>query len=578
MTDCITNDTLSERPVFKPMEKLFFLFFYPFFCFAISDAEYEKQLHNIYLKHYKEPISYTDWNSQIQDLPKKHKLKNKDNMWDLSQSFFKNPLYWSKMWVVNPQVENPHQIYSGDFIKLDPVSLSKAPQSEFSADLEELFPELIVPQTSSRKALKEIEFPSSLPQLNLLTKESIISAEIDFSSLNFSKPKKTAPAAFYLSDSTPSKQAEFVSQESYGKIFGVTGEQLILRLNQTAPVGTYFTVFKKLNSKFRLFSIRGSEHEIQVKGILKISSYIQGSGSLYKAQVISALSPLDIKDSIFKGLPPSYSFSSQKTGSGQGLIIGSPYKNRLFLTAGSLVYLNKGQADGIYKNDSFYIQPEKTENSKFFKRPYKYESIGRLKVIALSQNKATAVILSAKDSIYIGDSFTGLIKATDVETIDNQELELMEEFEEVEDFQDNPPDLFEDLDKKEDEELIEEFENPETENRLGEDFEIETEVSPREKSLEENQQDQELEEEFQFFIEEKEMDESLNEEKVEAEKIKKEMEDMEGFEEEWPEEELMEENEPIEESELIEEDFEEMEAEPTEENNDLEDFEEIDMF
>ena len=76
----------------------------------MSDSEYEKWIYNIYLRHYKDPVSNTDWNSKVQSLPQNYQLKFKDNLWDLSGSFFKNSLYWSKLWVANPQVENPHLI------------------------------------------------------------------------------------------------------------------------------------------------------------------------------------------------------------------------------------------------------------------------------------------------------------------------------------------------------------------------------------------------------------------------------------------------------------------------------------
>ena len=525
------------------MKKLLFLFFSPLFCLAMTDAEYEKRLHNIYLKYYKNPISYADWNHQIQKLAKKYQLKHKDNMWDLSDNFFKNPLYWSKLWMINSQVENPHRIYKGDFLKLDLASLSQVTKSKQGADLEALFPNIKIPASSSKPALKEDEFPSSLPQLDVLAQFNQVQSEIDFSKLDFFLPATQAPAPFYLSDSVPSKQGTIIGQTGYGKSFGVTGEILVIRLDQSAPKGTYFTVFKNRGRPTGILPgfIRRNEYEIQVKGILKIVSYIQGSGQLYKAQVISTLDSLNKKDSIFKGLPPSYSFSVKKRGTGQGRIIGSPYKDRLFLTAGSVVYLDQGTADGVYASDSFYIQATKTaEKSKFFKRPSHQElsDLGMLTVVTATRNRSTAIIIRAKDSIYIGDVWTGALKAIEVEGIEdwedrNQGDNLLLDLEVDPDYKEDFPE------RPEDEELQNQFESSEDENPFPDDFEIEIQDSSKEIHLEEEERDQELEEEFQFHDEEGDLN----------------FEDLEEIEEEEP--------------------IEEMEEEDP--SSDLKDFEEIDI-
>ena len=66
------------------MKKQYFLtavFIYailPFSVQSMTEEEYEKKIHNIYLKHYKQPVSNSDWNSQIQSLPNNYKLKFKD--------------------------------------------------------------------------------------------------------------------------------------------------------------------------------------------------------------------------------------------------------------------------------------------------------------------------------------------------------------------------------------------------------------------------------------------------------------------------------------------------------------------
>ena len=493
------------------------LLFQPFFNSAMTDSEYENRLHNIYMKHYKDPIPYEDWNNKIQNLPKSYQLQFKDNFWDLSGSWFQNSLYWSKLWVVNPKVENPHRIFKGDFIKLDPMALSQVTKSPYGADLEDQFMGLESPPQFSKPALSEDNFPPSLPYIPILIPET----KLDFSDLSRFRPYDRSPLPYYITETPPQKAGEIIGTDSYGEFFGVTGEDLILSLSQDVSKGTLLTVFETKNLK----SFFSKETEVQIKAILKITGFIQGSG-LYKAHVVSAMDSISLKDSVFRESFPSYTVAKTKFGKGSGSIIGSPYKTVDLFSPGSLVYLDKGSADGLYVEDSFYIIP--TSNKKLlFERPTEKmkTAIGVLKVIHTTRQKSTAVILSAQDGIYIGDQFTSLINPIEVEQIEESEsleqgAEFFEEIEEVEKTENFIDDQLQDPREEKDQELLEGFESQEEEAEFfREDFEAETKENFREKDLD-NREDQNLEEEFQYLIEDQDFEESQTpvDEELELEK------------------------------------------------------------
>ena len=394
------------------MKKIYF--FTIFLCLIVwsthislaEDSVYEKKIYNIYLKHYKDPISNSEWNSKVQALPEKHKLKFKDNLWDLSGSFFKNPLYWSKVWVANPHVENPHLIYEGNFIKFDPQILAEVNTSKYSVDIQSQFPGLVVPKNEfSKKSLSEAEIPSSLPKLSFRLFDN------DMGPIQSVEVNKQTIIPFYLTDNLPSIDGEVIGKDDYGKTMGAVGENIIVRIESDVSMGSIFTVFEnkdRIGNWFQAFAGL-NEKEIMIKGKIKILSYLQGTDSLYMASVIGSMQRIYPGDTLFKGIPQVYNFSQKGTmGAGSGLIIGTSNKNQAFLSLGSIVYLNRGENDGVHKGSIFYIRGN-TEKSKIFPRPYNYDQplLGKLRIIHSTGNVATGIIVESRAQIYVGDRFSG---------------------------------------------------------------------------------------------------------------------------------------------------------------------------
>lgn len=50
--------------------------------------------------------------------PDQYVVVRGDTLWDISAMFLEDPWLWPEIWIVNPQVQNPHLIYPGDILSL----------------------------------------------------------------------------------------------------------------------------------------------------------------------------------------------------------------------------------------------------------------------------------------------------------------------------------------------------------------------------------------------------------------------------------------------------------------------------
>jgi hypothetical protein len=50
--------------------------------------------------------------------PKQYVVKRGDTLWGIASMFLRDPWLWPEVWIINPQVPNPHLIYPGDTLAL----------------------------------------------------------------------------------------------------------------------------------------------------------------------------------------------------------------------------------------------------------------------------------------------------------------------------------------------------------------------------------------------------------------------------------------------------------------------------
>ena len=80
------------------------------------------------------------------EAPTQYVVQEGDTLWSIANVFLRDPWYWSEIWLVNPQVRNPHLIYPGDVLSIHfidgrpRVTVDLGPRIRIEALDEEPFP------------------------------------------------------------------------------------------------------------------------------------------------------------------------------------------------------------------------------------------------------------------------------------------------------------------------------------------------------------------------------------------------------------------------------------------------------
>lgn len=52
------------------------------------------------------------------EVPPTHQVKKGDTLWSVCEFYFRDPWKWPQLWALNPQITNPHWIFTGDALRL----------------------------------------------------------------------------------------------------------------------------------------------------------------------------------------------------------------------------------------------------------------------------------------------------------------------------------------------------------------------------------------------------------------------------------------------------------------------------
>jgi hypothetical protein len=394
-------------------------------------------------KYVQAKITSKEWDDlSIKAKQEKYEVQKGDYLWKISKNLFGSGFYYSKIWSLNPQITNPHEIEPGTILAFDTGDADKMPEVQvgaFSDDdvnttkiggkytssddrnrpswIEErkrLIDQGVYFQFASEETYEDLERLEKQTQNKEHEKyEPPISdisiqepAEV-YDSEGFDKNDKIVfnyREGFFLNSFVTTNVVQDLGEikaTSKESIFIHKFDTIYVNFDKTTKVkpGDMFTVYTSGGEVKHAISDRAGflyTTTAQIKTIRKIDDVWEckvedQSGIVQRRDRVTVYTPKIGK------IARTYSKRNVEAA-----IIGSYRESLSGMSYGDVVYIDRGRADGVELGNVFdiYSFVDRGTQRKITASPtYK---IGELTVINITDNFATALVTASSNEIALG--------------------------------------------------------------------------------------------------------------------------------------------------------------------------------
>ena len=352
-----------------------------------QDSSFEARMHRIYEQHYQQPILDDDWFKIVEGIQEQtYKVNVGDTLWDISEIYFGDGHYWSKLWSINKGITNPHLIFPGDTIIFSLGTFKEAP----SMTVEKL--EQTLAQTSDPTIMLETDpvvssnskFYSKPP--NFFIESPLLNLNEGSSISVIPRPQMQYKNEFYLTREIFSAEPKVVATvKSIGGERMVSGEfnRIILERDEIAiNPGDTLSIIDE-NPEY----LKGG-YGVCILGIVKVTQNI--GENLYEAEVLRQFDGILTGSAAITHIPAYVNMNTQ--GAPRELDISILSKDKEIWYTGDVVFL-KSETGNITIGDVLKIQ------NPFDKKIDFYTSNGVVKVVSTNAPFATAVVVHTRTAM-----------------------------------------------------------------------------------------------------------------------------------------------------------------------------------
>ena len=330
-------------------------------------------------------------------------VKEGDTLWDISNSFLKDPFRWPNLWEKNQYIINPHLIYPGNKIRLFPHEPVEAGEKAKEA----------APIVPERLPIEKLQKPEEVVPVVIEEKKVEAKAEVE------EKPiLPPIPEIVKVSSSIMGRHGLISAKdmEGNGMIIGSKTEGLLLSQGDIVYISLIKGTAVTDGDRFTIFTTTGEvKHPVTEKpiGFLTDTIGVLEVIKVEKGGVIAARIEKSYKE-VLKGArlksyePPVNEVVVKKTEKiVDGLIIES-MEGKVGSAENDMVYLDKGKNSGLDVGNIMHIfRPTITVDDPVSKDKKTITlppiELGRLVIIRVEDDTSTAFITKSRQVIYKGD-------------------------------------------------------------------------------------------------------------------------------------------------------------------------------
>ena len=331
-------------------------------------------------------------------------IKQGDTLWDISNTFFKDPFLWPFIWKANPSITNPDLIFTGNKLvipSLTPIervlkaeAAPKEPLGEKQAVVEEPIPAKAATQQEGISGA-HITTPKPTGEETAGVGSRIIMPEQQI---------------YPIIDKYAMISAGFVNEEESGDTItgGPEEGKSVFGYDDIVYVSMHDAESVKIGDKYLIYtSLHKVKHPITNKSFGKL---IKGLGLLQiiakdpAAKVLTARITLSFdaieKDNMltpYQEPVPVYNASQKKAKDISGYILEVTDK-RTINAQTDVVYLDKGNADGVEPGDGFIVYEEPD------KKGFPKKIVGEVQVLLVKEHTSTAIVKKSTEPMGKGNA------------------------------------------------------------------------------------------------------------------------------------------------------------------------------
>lgn len=377
------------------------------------NTKYEKKLDKIYKNYNDAPTDSQLWEMARMGAGKKtYKTQKGDTLWDISEMLFGDGNYWPKVWSLNKNILNPHDVPPGSVL-----SFSSAADSTDAPEMDvmrghmppEAVPEVLaltanvdIPEAKKESPPPLTDLPESLPKWKFKKDPSAV-IKMDLKSRPNYNGNDVRVIPYFVTDQELKGEGTIEGTE-VGLHSAAENQYIFIKFKNRPSTKTY-SIYHFDDS----FDDKQTDHTgyvYTVEGEVEVLGLVDGNENIYRAIVKKSVHLVEVGAKVVaEPLPMMEMTHPASLSSVTASICWGHFgrQSRLF-GPDTIVILNKGSKAGVAVGQKFPIYQKlslRDDNTLEKSNP---RQVAAVRIVRVSGNFSTAVVTEMAEPIQVGDT------------------------------------------------------------------------------------------------------------------------------------------------------------------------------